>query len=778
MKTLTREGFQRMVKGGTTVVGGSGSGSGGSGGGGSADYAAEAGHAQTADHATTADEATHATTADTSAEATHATSADASAEATHALSADTATNATNANHATAAANLDTNSSDWQKIARKDSVQTIAEVWTFTKGIISTLKSYFRAGIEVAGGIIADTIGISGNATIGGTLGVNGKLTGTEAELQNLTVTKAMHVFKLTVDDLTSNKGAIIVTSANCTAEDVEEVTGGYTIYWENTDKDGNPVSNPWKVGDLALCLTYKGEGSGTFQNVVNRYYWRKVLDVQINVRHGGDDKWYNTITLSNAQGEYEGTTVPAVGDNIVQLGYNGQTADAARQTAVILSSYPTMDTGVTPPSLAFYKGINDFALASHRYTYIDGLNNEFMGNFKILVNGNYENLTTVLATLEGLLSVVQKTVIGKNIIPSEGWQDNAGNLLDSDTFIPSTQKLNAGTDDILYTPIMYLKAGAYVFSCYTDDADAEMYLYTSSTNKARPTDMSYGDTISFEGVVSGDTYTPSGGSALPRRYVVIEVQSDCYACLNIMDDVNDLIIYRPQLEEGSSATAWEIGNVEVRSSELKQAADLIRLQVGNCGLDLTNDTIIAKGGKFQMEDENGNATFVLDQNGNINGQGNATFGGVIRAKTLFRQVMQADIYYGSANFANADHSALNADFMIVIGSSSSTFTVNFPPAYLFPGALVRIITGRQNLVTYTLQIGRLSGEDGPHEESGAGNEAVDNFYAAIPFVNSGGTTIYGSRTQLTCNTYRTIDLIAAENPEYPNNYVWMVIDAK
>jgi hypothetical protein len=217
---LNREKIQRMFKGGTTLKGGSGSGSGGSGGGGgTASYAEEAGHALEADHALESDHAL---------------------EATHATSADTATNAANANHATLAANLDANSSDWQKIARKDSTQTIAEVWTFAKGIISTLKSYFRAGIEVAGGIIADTLGITGNATVGGTLGVTGKLTGGTAELQNLTVTKEMHVFKLSVDDLTSNKGAIIVTSADCTAEDVEEVTPGYVIYWENKDRDGNP----------------------------------------------------------------------------------------------------------------------------------------------------------------------------------------------------------------------------------------------------------------------------------------------------------------------------------------------------------------------------------------------------------------------------------------------------------------------------------------------------------------------------------------------------------
>ena len=664
MKTLTRQGIQRMTINGTIEISG-GSGSGGSGGGGSSDYAAEAGHAQTAD------------------------------------------------------NLTNNSTDWEKIARKDIAQSIAEVFTFAKGIVSTLVSKFKAGIkiganddygidengdatirdlstrnistngnvsvegkitatgnvEATGGIgkfgglnvgqdatIGGDIDIDGTArvdddlTVGHDVYINGKTNGFAADFtdvsmdnlgkttdkvanihavntntDNIRVTGEAHFFKLIVDEFMSNKGALIISNANCVAEKVVLSGSTYKVYFSKTDKDGNAVTNPWVLGDQALCLTYKGEGAGTFADVKNRYYWRIVTTVT------SDDNDYHMIGLSNTGGQYDGSTTPDAGDNIVQLGYAGSvSANAYRKSAVILSSYPTMDSGVTPPSLAFYKGINDFNLSSHRYTFIDGLNNEFMGNFKILVNGSYTNLTTVLATMEGLLSVVQKTVIGKNIIPSEGWQDVAGNLLDSDTFIPSTQKLNAGTDDILYTPMMYLKEGTYIFSCYTDDADAEIYVYTSSTNKAKPNEMPWGESIHFDGVVSGDTYTPSGGSALPRRYATIEIQSDCYACLNIMDDMNDLIIYRPQLEEGSTATAWEIGNVEVRSSELKQTADLIRLQVGNCGLDLTNSKILAKTNKFEIQNTSGVKTFGVDADGNLESTGNASFKGTVKAENFYQ----------------------------------------------------------------------------------------------------------------------------------------------
>ena len=783
MKTLSFDKIRRAVVSSNNMQTGGGGG-GTSGGGGSA-YAEEAGHAQTADSATTA---------------------------------------------TTATNLDANSTDWQKIARKDIAQSIAEVFTFAKGIVSTLVSKFKAGIQIgpndqfgidvngdttvrdisardittdgdvsvdgkitATGNVEATSGIGkfgglsvnidaqvlGDMTIGGDASVGEDLTVTgDTTTKNLRVTNEAHFFKLVVDEFMSNKGALIISNANCVAEIVTEDQSTYMVYFSAIDKDGNAVSNPWVVGDLALCLTYKGEGAGTFADVKNRYYWRKVKYVYSNQTYQGNI--YHVVCLSKTSGEYDGSTVPAVGDNIVQLGYAGSVAaNAYRKSAVILSSYPTMDAGVTPPSLAFYKGINDFNLSSHRYTFIDGLNNEFIGNFKILVNGSYTNLTTVLATMEGLISNVQKEVRGKNLIMSEGWTNEDGELLPSENFDPDTQKLNNETEDILFSPVVFLPKGTYVFSCYTPETDAEIYVYYSDVNRDKPRDMSYGEGEPLSNVVSGDTYTPTGGSALPRRYVSFTLDDDSYVVINPFFDgggIDSFVLYRPQLEEGSTPTSWEIGNVNIRSSQLKQTSDLIRAQVGLCGLDLTNEAIIAHGGKFKMQDENGNDTFVLDQDGNIEGQGNATFGGVVRAKTLFRQVMQADIYYGSANFANADHSSLNADFMIVIGSSSSTFTVNFPPAYLFPGALVRIITGRQALVTYTLQIGRLSGEDGPHDDTY--NVPQDNFYAGIPFRNSAGTDIYGYRGQLDCNTYRTIDLISTQNPENTDYYVWMVIDAK
>lgn len=448
VKILSRDGLQRMVGGKPAA---NAAGTGGGGGGSSVEYAAQAGHAMEADHAISADTAT---------EATHATSADS---------------------ATVAANLANDSTDWQKIARKDIGQTIAEVWAFAKGIVSTLRSYFNGGatitkaqgdtgnaLVVTGGTQTDTMDASGNASVGGTLGVTGnttlggtldvtgntalggtlgvtgntmldgtlgvtgKLTGKTADFtdvtmdnlgassdrvekiwaddidakdistENLNVTKEAHFTKLVVDELLSNKGAIILSSANCVIEAVSEESTYYEVYFSTEDADGNTVSNSWRTGDMALCLTFKAEGAGTFNDVKNRYYWRMVTvanDVTI------DDVTYHAIRLSKVSGEYDGSTEPEAGDNIVQLGYMGNDANY-RQSAIILSAYPTMDAGVTPPSLAFYKGINDFSLSSHRYTFIDGLSNEFFGAFKIWVNNSWTNITTFFATADGLAAEI------------------------------------------------------------------------------------------------------------------------------------------------------------------------------------------------------------------------------------------------------------------------------------------------------------------------------------------------------------------------------------
>ena len=724
MKTLTRQGIQRMTTGGTTVVGGSGSGSGGSGGG-SADYAAEAGHAQTAD------------------EATHATSSD---------SATTAATATN---------LDANSTDWQKIARKDIAQSIAEVFTFAKGIVSTLVSKFKAGILIgandqfgidangdatlndisgndigaSGGInvtgdagIGGDLGVIGEATIGGDTSVGGDITvtgntqGTTADFtdvtmdnlgkttdkvanihavnmntENLTVTKDATFFRLVVSELASNKGAIIISNANCVAEIVVADAGHttpqyYDVYFSKTDKNGNAVINPWQINDQAICMTFTGQnGSFSGSNVKNRYYWRLVTNVS-------DDSNYPNhyrIRLSNLGSTYsDGSTVPAAGDEIVQLGYRGTTSGTEyRKSAVILSAYPTPDTGLTPASLAFYQGINDFALASHRKTYLDALSNEFIGNFKVLVGGSYQSLTTVLATMEGLISNVQK-VVGHNLLSTEGWINGNGVLIDG--FDESQTKYTVPQQNTnvfaAFSPLIYLSAGKYCFSWY-GASSAQAYIYSSTS---KPTQPYMNPAMTVTGLiietVSGDTYAGE-----TRRYGTFELQNGCYVYLHLIHSAT-FSFCRPMLQTGETPTEWDAGQ-QLFGSIIQQTAELIRAQVGSCGLDLTNEAIIAHGGKFKMQDQNGNDTFVLDQNGNLVSQGSASFAGTVRATTLYRSFKAIPITSGMAGLNGnvltlatylASISEEMPDVMFFYTAAITNCYVHIPPASDYQGKMITI----------------------------------------------------------------------------------------
>ena len=211
--------------------------------------------------------------------------------------------------------------------------------------------------------------------------------------ENLTVTKAAHFFKLLIDELAASKGAVIISAANCKADEVVSGSTYYDVFFRATDADGAAITNTWKSGDLAICMAFNGLHTGINEGVTSKYYWRKVTSVASNVTRNGEK--YHRIRLSNSGSNYDSTSTgaPEPGDEIVQLGYTG-TNDAARQSAIIISAYATPDTELQAPSLAFYRGINDFSLTSHRKTFFDATRNVFVGSLK--VGPNEEDIETYL----------------------------------------------------------------------------------------------------------------------------------------------------------------------------------------------------------------------------------------------------------------------------------------------------------------------------------------------------------------------------------------------
>ncbi len=64
------------------------------------------------------------------------------------------------------------------------------------------------------------------------------------------------------------------------------------------------------------------------------------------------------------------------------LGYRG-TDDANRQSAIYLAAYNSVDSTLQAPLFCHYKGINDFNLSNHKYTWFAANGNQIRGNVLI-----------------------------------------------------------------------------------------------------------------------------------------------------------------------------------------------------------------------------------------------------------------------------------------------------------------------------------------------------------------------------------------------------------
>lgn len=222
--------------------------------------------------------------------------------------------------------------------------------------------------------------------------------------ENLTVTKQAHFFEFIIDKIKAAGGAVLLTPADGfrvdkmltlvkanpqlppiiqdavikeyseNAEPYEVI--GYRLLWQATDGE-KAISNMWRVGDQAICQTFNNAQVGTNYNVSNKYYWALVTNIG-TVTEGDVDYHYIDISAN----DYDGSLNPEVGDEIAMLGYRG-TDDASRQSAIYLAAYNSLDTSLIAPLICHYKGINDFNLASHKYTWFAANGSEIRGNLRV-----------------------------------------------------------------------------------------------------------------------------------------------------------------------------------------------------------------------------------------------------------------------------------------------------------------------------------------------------------------------------------------------------------
>lgn len=217
----------------------------------------------------------------------------------------------------------------------------------------------------------------------------------------LTVTKQAHFWELVVDKLSATNGAVIITPAHAKVERVEvypQANNGivsYQLAWRCKDDDGKEITNDFKVNDQIICHTFNVK-EGTSSNVSNKYYWavvKSVSTIERDYDNTGKTELYNRVAIWTNPEDFDGSSIPEIGDEIVLLGHRGE--DKSRQNAIVLSSVKSnfLDEEVQPPSIVQYKGIKTFALAPYRYNVLAANGNKFVGKFNIITEGGIEELT-------------------------------------------------------------------------------------------------------------------------------------------------------------------------------------------------------------------------------------------------------------------------------------------------------------------------------------------------------------------------------------------------
>lgn len=221
--------------------------------------------------------------------------------------------------------------------RKDKEDIAREIINFLKGI---LLGNFVKGSSGAG-IYKDE---NENWHIEGDyFHVRKKLTAEEVEIQ-----RNSHI-----------GGKLMQTAASMSCIKVEELEDAYRCYMRTEDAEGRVIYNEFKPNDQANVETFnlQRQANGTLEN---HFLWRLVTAVGID---------YIELSKSICA---EGSDIPQVGDEIVQLGYRG-TDDSNRQNAQVLAG-----AGTDSPYIKQYIGINSFTLPAE-YTRLKPGDNLFTG---------------------------------------------------------------------------------------------------------------------------------------------------------------------------------------------------------------------------------------------------------------------------------------------------------------------------------------------------------------------------------------------------------------
>lgn len=283
------------------------------------------------------------------------------------------------------------------LLRKDQADTMPYLLTLLKGAVfgnsaasiddkgvGRLKEFFvgsKASIDANGLLTAvkailQNIVLSGDLQsdnfLAGALGTGYALIKRDADGKSyLEVDKLFARVKaifavLEIMKVTYTGGNFVFSPAGMTCTKVEEYDGYYRCYFTADDGE-KAVENTFEVDDLVQLREFNVK-SGVYENVANRYFWRRCIAK-------GDDY----IDLSKTDRDMTSDDAPMAGDALVTI---GNKTIKSRQNVIIISVY-----GEGSPSIVQYQGINSYSLDGKAKTIISPNGNNITGNFILETSG-------------------------------------------------------------------------------------------------------------------------------------------------------------------------------------------------------------------------------------------------------------------------------------------------------------------------------------------------------------------------------------------------------
>ncbi len=403
------------------------------------------------------------------------------------------------------------------------------------------------------------------------------LLGVDWTVENLTVTKAAHFFKLIIDEIKATQGAVIVTPANAKIDKVTNSGNNYICYFRTTDPTTKKeIYNNFEVNDQVVCQTFNA-ATGTSYNVSNKYYW--MLCTETGTTTVADIP-YHYIKLTAADKDSKSNGVPAAGDEIVLLGNRN---DASRQNAIVISAYNSqfLDAGLKAPSIVQYSGINNYNLSSHRLNIISNGLNSFNGAFTTTdgkdvkqtfdtISGTVTTHTTNIASLSATCTGLTSTV-----------QSQATSITNLDTKIGTV----SGSVETNATNISTLQQTA---SSLTSSISEQSKSITSVTNSVGELEKKVTTNTNSISTLQ-QTATGLSASVSANTKTINDMSGQ------VEQNKTDIANLKVTATGLTSTVQSLSGTVMQSESKIEQTADNIRLEVMSCGVDIDNKRIKLNG---------------------------------------------------------------------------------------------------------------------------------------------------------------------------------------